>query len=82
MESAPDSGTEEPYHIHCQIVGQFLVDEALDREDLDRLVAVNGASILYSSLREMLLIVTGRSAWGAMQLPTVNFNRLDLERGG
>ena len=77
--SDPDCDEGEPYQIHCQVVGQFVVEEAFEREDLDRLVAVNGASILYSSLREMVLIVTGRSAWGAVQLPTVNFRRLDIE---
>jgi len=79
VESSPDSEKDEPYHIHFEVVGRLLVDESFECEDLDRLVAVNGASILYSSLREMVLIVTGRGAWGAVQLPTVNFSRLDLE---
>ncbi len=79
VESSPASEGDEPYRIHCQIVGQFVVDDAFENDDLDRLVAINGASILYSALREMVLLVTGRCAWGAVQLPTVNFKHLDLQ---
>lgn len=82
VESAPDSEkSEQPYNLHFQIVGQLVVDQAFEHEELDRLIAVNGASMLYSSLREVVLMMTGRCAWGPVQLPTVNFNQLDMEDG-
>lgn len=65
-----------PYNLDVQAVGLFSVDSALVHDDIDRLVLVNGASMLYSALREHVLTVTGRGPWGAFQLPTQSFRGL------
>lgn len=44
-----------------------------DKEQLLKSLAVTGASILYSSAREMLACVSGRGPWGSCILPTVSF---------
>lgn len=69
--TAPDPGP--PYQVELEVVGTFVVDLGLLRNDVERLVQINGASILYSAAREYLLMVTGRGPWGPLMLPTVSF---------
>lgn len=63
-----------PYRLSLEAVAFLTVDDKFKHPDVKRLVQVNGASMLYSSIREMVLMVTGRGPWGAFQLPTVNFH--------
>ena len=68
----PDS--EPPYDLKLEVVGFFTVDDkAGEHLNIERLVQINGASLLYSAAREYVLTVTGRGPWGAIMLPTVNF---------
>lgn len=63
-----------PYHISLVCHGYFSVPEgAIPSNEIDQTVGVTGASILYSSAREFLLVLTGRGLWGPFQLPTVSF---------
>lgn len=66
--------TQLPYIISLQIVGLFQVDEAFKADNIQHLVEINGASMLYSAAREQVLSITGRGPWGAFQLPTLNFH--------
>ena len=45
-----------------------------DRDKIAKIVSVSGASILYSSLRDMLLTLTARGPWGPYLLPAVRFD--------
>src|SRR3989344_3868280 len=63
-----------PYKIEITAVAFISVDHELNHPDIERLVQVNGASMLYSSARELVLMVTGRGPWNAFQLPTINFH--------
>jgi preprotein translocase subunit SecB len=63
-----------PYRLSLEAVAFLTVDDNLKHSDIKRLVQVNGASMLYSAVRELVLMVTGRGPWGAFQLPTVNFH--------
>ena len=45
-----------------------------DRDRIAKVVSVSGASILYSSLRDMLLTLTARGPWGPYLLPAVRFD--------
>jgi len=40
---------------------------------------VNGSSMLYSAMREMLLTITQRCMHGPVMLPSVNFIRLEKD---
>lgn len=62
-----------PYRIALQVVGQFSVAQNFKPDDLKKLVQVNGASMLYSAARELVLLVTSRGPWSAFQLPTISF---------
>jgi len=47
--------------------------EGQPEDQVAQIVAVNGASILYSSAREYLLMITSRAPWGQLSLPTMSF---------
>lgn len=63
-----------PYQISLEAVAIISVDPEYKHPDLKRLVQINGASMLYSAARELVLMVTGRGPWGSLQLPTINFH--------
>lgn len=65
-----------PYRISCTVVGYFQVNKKLPRQEADDLAKVSGASILYSTLREIVANTTGRTEFPHLMLPTLSF--LDL----
>jgi len=54
-------------------VGIFTAAEDYPTEKVPRLVAVNAPTILYSSIRELVALLTGRSPIRSILLPTVSF---------
>lgn len=54
-------------------VGIFTVDPKYPAENMPRLVAVNAPSILYSAIRELVALLTGRGPLRTVQLPAVSF---------
>ena len=73
-EASSDAG-QLPYEIEIQAVGFVTVNPGFEDGDVERLVYVNGASMLYTAAREYLLTITGRGPWGGFYLPTTNFHR-------
>lgn len=66
-------GKKAPYAITAAIMGGFIYRGEKSSEEALDLVVVNGLSILYSSLREMILTTTSRMINGALYLPGANF---------
>jgi preprotein translocase subunit SecB len=62
-----------PYEIAIAISGIFRVVSEIESETARRLAFVNGMSILYSSVRETVLLMTGRFPAGPFVLPTLSF---------
>ena len=62
-----------PYEIEVSISGVFRVISNLEPDAARRLAYVNGMSILYSSIRETVLLLTGRFPAGPFVLPTLSF---------
>jgi preprotein translocase subunit SecB len=54
-------------------VGIFTVIEGYPNEKMNRLIGVNAPSILYSSIRELVALLTGRGSTRMVLLPTVSF---------
>lgn len=75
----PDYEAKAPYELRFTAVGVFTVDEEFKHNDLERLIRVNGSSVLYSAMREFVGLFTSRAPWGAVKLPTVNFRLLAPE---
>jgi preprotein translocase subunit SecB len=70
-----------PYTIELEVIGQFSILDP-QYQDKEKLVRVNGTSILYSAAREQILTITGRCLFGPYQLPTVNFQELTVTGPG
>lgn len=66
-----------PYQIDVEAQGVVVVEKGAEQmappEDL---AAVNGASLIWASLREQVLSITSRMPAGAVILPTVHFRDL------
>jgi preprotein translocase subunit SecB len=61
------------YDADIGIHGLVEVQADFPAEKREQIATVNGLSILYSSIREMLLMMTARSGHGPMCLPTLSF---------
>jgi preprotein translocase subunit SecB len=59
-----------PYSIHLICVGLFTVS---DETEAEKLLRINGASLIYSAAREFLLSITARGPWQPVMLPTISF---------
>lgn len=81
LSSNPDFPDTAPYDLHFTAIGIFHVDEDFKHDNLERLIRVNGASVLYSAMREFVALFTSRAPWGAVKLPTVNFRLLTPDDG-
>jgi len=62
------------YEGHIEIVGYFIIeDTTIPEEKQADIAAVNGASMLYSSARELIVMLTGHGRNGRLILPSVSF---------
>lgn len=66
-------GKTAPYCLDVEVVGIFHVLPTLPKERRLDLVTVNGASILYGVIREIVSLLTSRFAAGTLTLPGMNF---------
>lgn len=65
-----------PYSFHVVMDGFFDVLQGHPDDKVELLVKVNGPSLLYSSIRELLVTMTARSVHPPIFLPTINFFEL------
>lgn len=68
-------GAEEnaPYLFSLEIVGILEVSDKVAEEKRQKLLEVNGASMLYGAAREILRSVSANSPFTALLLPSVSF---------
>lgn len=72
-----------PYQIDVEARGVVLIPNGAEKlAPPDDLAAVNGASLLWSALREQVLTVTSRMMNGSVMLPTMNFHDLKQQPEG
>lgn len=72
----PDEGdTPPPYIIDVKCIGYFTISKAAFPDPIKRydVGVVNGASLLYGAIRELVATTTSRLWYGKMFLPAVNF---------
>lgn len=66
-----------PYEVEVEARGYFRYTGDLhDGVDRFRAVRLSGFSILYGAIRELVSTITGRSTYGVLQLPAMNFHSL------
>lgn len=76
IKSEEASGTDKLfYEYELAAFGSFewAGKKPKDEEFLLKSMAVTGANILYSSVRELLVLISSRGPWGKCLLPTVSF---------
>jgi hypothetical protein len=81
-EPNPESPDQRfsPYSIDVAVEGMVLIPQGAERLGLpEDLAVVNGASLLWSAVREQVLAITSRMRAGPVMLPTVHFH--DLKQG-
>ncbi len=79
VEFAPKGYTTEqnpPYSIRLQIAGYFKFLEGIATDQMERMIQVNGSSILYGIARGFVGQATGAAKNGQFVLPAVNFLEL------
>lgn len=62
-----------PYSFSISLSGFFDISEDCPQDMIERLALVNAPSILYASARELLAVVTARSRFLTIFLPSVSF---------
>ena len=74
----PSKQEEEknPYNISISLSGHFLFPGKTDKQKRDRLLLLNGTSILYGIARGLISQITANSVHGKWVIPTVNFIEL------
>jgi preprotein translocase subunit SecB len=70
----PHDDTVPCYLGEFRVLGFFGVHENYPSEKCTKLVAVNGASILYGAVREMVANLTARGPWPMVTLVSINFS--------
>lgn len=73
-------GAPGPFTGRVEYVGVFSIDPSYPAEKMPKLVAVTCPSILYSAIREMIALLTGRGPHRALLLPTVSFQDVELTK--
>ena len=75
---------ETPYSGSIVMEGFFRVHDSVAEDIMPKIVAINGASILYGSARDYIALITSRSVNGEFVLPSVSFSDIEsvtLEEG-
>ena len=81
-EPNPEASNQRfsPYTIDVAAEGVVLIPNGAEKLGLpEDLAVVNGASLLWSAVREQVLTITSRMRAGPVMLPTVHFH--DLKQG-
>lgn len=80
--SLSDQPKGEKSHITGEViaVGTFEHSKDASEELKQNLISITAPSILYSSAREMISLVTGRFPGGCVQLGTMSFQKMDIPK--
>lgn len=79
LRVGPKEGAQAPYNIQVSVRGtvrMHLIQAQGQSEERRVRALVNGASLLYGAVREMVSTITSRSAHGLLLLPSLNLQDL------
>jgi preprotein translocase subunit SecB len=69
------------YEGEIETSGSFrVIDESLDKEAREKLLVVNSLSILYSSAREVIALLSSQGLNGKLLLPSISFADQKLQK--
>jgi len=70
---AEEDDSPPPYTGEFEIVGMFRVVDDYPEDKIPKLAHINGAAILYGTVREMVVNLTARGPFPPVMLPTTTF---------
>lgn len=74
IKHQPSQETNFPYDFRLTIVGIFSCEiQTAESEHIERLMRINGSSILYGMSREIIRANTERGPWSGIVIPTYSF---------
>lgn len=73
LQFQPAAEANTPYRFTIEMLGAFRVLEVYPEEKQDRLLRVNGPSMLFGIAREIVRDITARGPYPALILPSVSF---------
>ncbi len=73
MKHSQNTESNSPYFFMIELVGFFGVEDAVAQDRMETFVRVNGASVLYSTGREVLRSIMAMGPFLPIMLPTVCF---------
>jgi len=62
-----------PYSFLVEIIGFVCASATVKEEDIERLLRINGTSLVFSAAREIIRAITSRGPFKPILLPTVTF---------
>ena len=80
VKMGPASEKKIPYSGTVECVGFFTVAKEWDESKTEQLVAVNGTSVVYTAIREMVCNITARGPHPRLMLPSQSFLKSYEER--
>lgn len=69
----PKEGAKPGYFGEVDALGTFEVDPGWPEDQIEKLVSVNGAGMIYGAIRELVCNLTARGFWNMLVLPTYSF---------
>jgi preprotein translocase subunit SecB len=74
VSQQPAAESNFPYEFRIVIVGLFeLFAKELSEDKQEKIIRINGSSMLYGSVREIIKANTGRGPYESVVVPTVSF---------
>ncbi len=73
ISKSKDAGANYPYYVYLRIDGFFEFSEKADEETMQKMISLNGVSVLFGIARGVVAQVTANGAHGKFILPTINF---------
>ncbi len=74
VHQQPSPESNFPYEFKVVLMGIFkCLAEIEDEDDRERFMRINGASMLYGIVREVIRANTSRGPWGPIMVPTLSF---------
>ena len=73
VKITPKADAKPGYVGEVEGVGMFHVHASWPDNQIERLVAINGASVVYGAIRELISNLTARGPWDMLILPTYSF---------
>ena len=64
-----------PFFLHVVLTGLFELKYDFSEEELDKLVKINLAAILFPFLRQVIADTTTKGGYAALLLPPINFSK-------